>query len=159
MAGIVYGNTNGSQVFAGSANQFTPPLGSQTDSFASVGPAQQPTVDTNVSSGGNQPEVFGSGANAFVPPLGQQTDEFLSGDIITETAERVEILGADVTALPALAGSEVPVDEFLSGDPPPVTTNDTMPEGVGPEDGGQAPFVFGSGDPPFPTTNDPQIPV
>lgn len=159
MAGVLYGNTNGSQVFAGSANQFVPPLGSQTDEFASIGPAGDPTIDTNVSSGGNASSVFGSGANpADVPPeaFGSGTPVYPASAGFEGSGEN---LGADVTELPALAGSEVPVDEFLSGDPPPVTTNDTMPEGIGPEDAGQAPFVFGSGDPPFPTTNDPQIPV
>lgn len=146
---IIYGNPNTAQVFKGSANQFVPPNGSQTETFKSVGSAQAPTVNTSVSSGGNTSEVFGSGSNQFVPPNGSQTDEFKSGTPVTPTGNEAEFLGHTETLPNA--------EEFGSGTPVTPNTNDSETTGKDLFYGGAQPFVFGSGSFPEPSTNDPEI--
>jgi hypothetical protein len=150
---IIYPSTGSAaavQVFGGSANQFIPPLGSQIDAFPSVGPAQNPTINTSVPSGGNASEAVGKGT-PFIPPLGSQTDTFLSGDPVYPPAP-----GNPGSA--ELFGQDAPPDDaekFLSGNPETPTTNDSEETGIDLFYAGEQPFLFGSGNPPSITTNDP----
>lgn len=147
---IIYPSTGAAgrpQVFGGSANQFVPPLGQQTETFKAVGPPETPTVNTNVSSGGNVSDVFG--AAGAVNPTQTPVGEFPSvGAPQTPTGDAASMLGRDVTD-----GAPAPFDTAGLESPQADQVEDL---GHGPIPAPPPPFEFGSGTPRTPTTNDSQ---